>query len=240
LESLDGLSKTRKLSLNVLMFKLFEDEFRKGNIRSNPFYNLDYGTHNSKASFDIRLNEPMENVAKKLYHTVLEFPIKHRLILMMSIMLARRMGELHALKCSHVKKYENGEYYVLATKDITKTKIEEKYPLPREIIELLPWNIFDDEYKNEPLFSFCSSGIYGKWKELIKNADIQLNEGHKLTTHDNRYLFLSILSSHGLDSDLVDRCLSHNNTKNIKQIYLDVNYEKRKEIFETWWNFLRS
>ena len=240
LESIDDLSKTRKLSLNVLMFKIFEDEFRKGNIRSNPFYNLDYGTHNPKASFDIRLNEPMEEVAKKLYRAVLEFPSKHKLILMMSIMLARRMGELHALKCSHIKQYTNGEYYVLATKDITKTGIEEKYPLPQEVIELLPSDILNKEYENEALFPFCYSGIYGKWNQLLKDANIELNSGHKLTSHDNRYLFLSILSAHGIDSDLVDRCLSHNNVKNIKQIYLDVGYEKRKEIFETWWGFLRS
>jgi len=240
LESIDGLSKTRKLSLNVLMFKIFEDEFRKGNIRSNPFYNLDYGTHNSKASFDIRLNEPMEEVAKKLYRAALEFPSKHKLILLMSIMLARRMGELYALKCSHIKKYTNGEYYVLTTKDITKTGIEEKYPLPQEVIDLLPSDIFNAEYKNEPLFSFCYSGIYGKWNQLLKDANIELNSGHKLTSHDNRYLFLSILSAQGIDSDLVDRCLSHNNVKNIKQIYLDVSYDKRKKIFEAWWELLRS
>ena len=143
----------------------------------------------------------------------LNFSSSHRLILLISIMLARRIGEIYKLKCSHIKQYENGDYYVLATSDITKTSIEEKYPLPLEIVELLPSEVLNSEYANENLFSFSSSGVSLKWNKLVKDANIALNDGYTLTSHDNRYLFLSILSSRGIDSDLVDRCLSHNNTK---------------------------
>jgi hypothetical protein len=55
-----------------------------------------------------------------------------------------------------------------------------------------------------------------------------------------RHLFISILASLGIDTDVADRCLSHNNKKNIKQIYLDIPFEKRKKIFEKWWDFLRN
>ena len=105
---------------------------------------------------------------------------------------------------------------------------------------LLPENILDEEYQEEQLFKFAYSGMFLKQSQLIKKADIQLNKGHKITSHDNRYLFVSILVSLGVDSDLADRCLSHNNKKNIKQIYLDIPFSKRKDIFEKWWSFLRS
>lgn len=248
LASLDGNTKSFKLMLNVLMFKIFETEFRAGRIKSNPFYELDYGSHKPKDDFDTRFNEPMQTIAKKYYKTALEFNPSHRLLFLMSIMTARRIGELHQLKYSHINRYaeenEDGEstneWYVVATEDITKTGIKEKYPLPYEVVELLPENILDDEYRDEQLFKFAYSGMFLKQSKLIKDANIKLNDGYKITSHDNRYLFVSILVSLGIDSDLADRCLSHNNKKSIKQIYLDIPYTKRKEIFEKWWNFLRS
>jgi len=240
LKSLEGSSKTHKLNLNVLMFKIFETEFRNGNISINPFYDLDYGNHKKKATFDTRLNETKEDVAKKLFNTALEFDLSHRLLLTMSIMLARRIGELYKLRCSHIKRYSNGEWYILATPDITKTGVNEKYPLPIEVVKLLPDVVLDDEYANEPLFSFCYSGMFLKWHKLVKDADIQLNDGYKITPHDSRYFFISILTSLNVDSDVANRCLSHDNKKNIKQIYLDVDYATRKATFETWWSFLRS
>jgi integrase len=239
LESLGNNTKSFKLTLNVLMFKIFEDKFRSGKIKSNPFYQLDYGSHEPKASFDIRFNEPMETVARKLYHSAQTIQGTHKLLFIMSIMTVRRIGELHQLKFSHINRYSNGDWYVIATKDITKTGIEEKYPLPDEVVKLLPSHILEDAYKDEPLFSFCYSGMFKKFSVLVKKANLQLNKGHKFTPHDNRYLFISILASQGIDSDLADRCLSHNNKKDIKQIYLDVPFAKRKEVFEVWWNFLR-
>ena len=238
--SLDGNTKSFKLLLNVLMFQIFEDEFRAGKISTNPFYQLDYGTHKPKEDFDTRFNEPMETIAKKLFNTALDFSLSHRLLFMMSIMTVRRIGELFQLKYSHINQFSDGSWYVVATEDITKTGIIEKYPLSREVVELLPENILDSEYENEQLFRFAYSGMFLKQSQLIKKADIKLNKGHKLTTHDNRYLFISILASLGIDTDVADRCLSHNNKKNIKQIYLDIPFEKRKKIFEKWWDFLRN
>ena len=240
LGSLEDNTKSFKLILNVLMFKIFEDEFRARRIDTNPFYELDYGTHKPKEGFDTRLNEPMEDVAKKLYKTTLDFNLSHRLLFLMSIMVVRRIGELFQLKYSHINQYSDGSWYVIATEDITKTGIIEKYPLPKEVVELLPENILDSEYQNEQLFRFAYSGMFLKQSKLIKEADIKLNDGHKITSHDNRYLFISILASLGIDTDVADRCLSHNNKKHIKQIYLETPFENRKKIFEKWWEFLRT
>jgi len=241
LDSIEGHSKSHKLNLRVLMFQLFEKQFRDGKISTNPFYKLDYGENSGKPDFDTRLNEPMEDIAIKLYKTILELTGPHRLLFIFSIMMVRRIGEVHKLKFGHIKQDNNGEWYVLATPDITKTKISEKYPLPIEIIEMLPSEVLNEEYENENLFNFCYSGMFEKWNKMVEDADIKLNKGHSLTSHDNRNLFVSILSSSfGIDSDLADRCISHNEKGKTKHIYLNVPYQKRKEIFEIWWDFLRS
>lgn len=240
LNLIEGHSKSHKLNLRVLMYQLFEDYFRAGKISTNPFYKLDYGEDTGKANFDARLNEAMEDIAKKLYKTIFELTGPHRLLFLFSVMMVRRIGEVHKLKFGHIKKDNNGEWYVIATPDITKTKISEKYPLPIEIIDVLPLDILDEEYEDENLFSFCYSGIFQKWNEMAKNADIKLHKGHSFTSHDNRHLFLSILSSIGVNVDTADRCISHYQKDKTKDIYFQVPYPQRKEVFEIWWNFLRD
>jgi len=241
MKSLDGFRKEYKQNLQILMYRIFEKEFRKGKISHNPFYDLDYGTHRAKPDFDIRLNEPIEDVARKLYKTALEYDKKYRLVLLMSVMLVRRVGELHQLRLNNIKKFSNGDWYILATKDTTKTKMDEKYPLPNEIINLLPLDLLEvEEFKDAPLFDFSMSSILLNYKKLVKEAKIDINKGYSLTSHDNRKMFLSILSFSGTDSDLADRCLSHSGKGGMKQVYLDVPYRIRKEIFEDWWIFLRN
>ena len=239
MKSLEGYKKEYKQNLQILMFKIFELEMRKGNIKHNPFYDLNYGKHRDKEDFDVRLNEPIEIVAKKLYKAALEYNPKYRLFLVMTIMLARRVGEIHKLKAGNIKRYMDGDWYILAKEDITKTVINEKYPLPYEIVNLLPNNILKEEYENQKLFDFSEAGISFNWNKLVKQAKIDINKGYTLTSHDSRKLFLSILSFRGTDSDLADRCISHKK-RGMKGVYLDVPYSIRKEIFEDWWDFLRK
>lgn len=240
---LDGLSDTKKghkLNVHVLMYKIFDDLLRKRQIDINPFHGIDYGNHEGKPSLDIRLNEPSEMIAIKLFKASLEYKGPHKLLFLLSIMLARRIGEVHQLKFSHIKRFSTGEYYVLTTPDITKTGIEEKYPLPSEAIELLPDNILNPDYANEKLFPFAYSGIFLKYNVLVKNAKLQINDKHKITSHDNRHLFITILSQLGVLPDLADHCLSHYQQKTSKDIYLNSIYEARKSIFHKWWKFLRE
>jgi len=239
MKSLEGYRKEYKQNLQILMFRIFELELRKGNIRHNPFYELDYGKHSNKEDFDIRLNEPMEDAAIKLYQTAFEYNPKYRLFLLMTIMMARRVGEIHKLKAGNIKRYSDGSWYILATKDITKTNVNEKYPLPSEVVNLLPKEVLNQEYENEKLFSFSESSITFNWNLFVKQAKININKGYSLTSHDCRKLFLSILTAKGVDSDLADRCISHKK-RGMKGVYLDVSYRIRKEIFENWWDFLRN
>lgn len=240
MKPLSGYAKEYQQNVQILLLKIFDKELRAGNIRINPFYDIPYTKHKRKADFDTRLNEPkIDKVAKRLYATSLEYNPKYRLVLLMSIMLVRRVGELHKLKFKHIKKSDDGDWYILTTEEITKTEITEKYPLPPEIYEMFSNNIFDNENANKPLFDFSYGTIGRHWDKLVENAKIKINKGYKLTTHDNRKLFLSILAAQGVDINLADRCLSHQKS-GIMNVYLDVPYETRKKIFEDWWDVLRN
>ncbi len=240
MKSLKGYRKEYKQNLQILMYSIFEKEFRRGNIKHNPFYDLDYGKHRKKPSFDIRLNEPIEYVARKLYKAALKYTTKYRLVLLMSIMIARRIGEIHQLKLGNLRQFSDGHWYAIATRDITKTDIDEKYPLSVEIVNLLPLDLIAlDEYNDTPLFNFSMASILLNYKKLVIEAKIDINKGYSLTSHDNRKFFASILSHTGTDSDLADGCLSHSKA-GMKNVYLDIPYHIRKGIFEDWWAFLRT
>lgn len=239
MKSIEKFKKGYKLYLNVLMNPVFEKAFREGKIKNNPFYKLDYGKHTEKPSFDLRLNESMKDTAKKIYKGSKKFDKSYRLLFLFLIMLARRVGEIHKLQYSHIKKHSDGKFYIIATRNITKTRIDEKYPLPKEIVKLLPEDVLDKDKKEEKLFKFSRSRIYVQWEMLVVSSGIMINDSYKITPHDTRNLFISILTELGIDSELSDRCLSHNK-HDIKSRYLETPYETRLVVFKKWWKFLRN
>jgi len=239
LNNLEGQSKSHKTILRTLVYKLFEDSFRNGKVKTNPFFGLDYGVDKPVQELDDRFDISINKIAKKIYQASLDYDMSHRLLFLLSIMCARRIGELHELRFSHIYQNEKGQWYVRTTSDITKTGIEEKYPLPKEVIELLPENILDSDYEDERLFNFCFSGIFLKYTTMLKEAGLNYKGNQKLTPHDNRKLFVSILTSKGVDTALADRCLSHTK-KTVQNIYFRPSYKMRKKVFEKWWKFLRS
>jgi hypothetical protein len=143
------------------------------------------------------------------------------------------------LRYADIKKDSNGDYFVLAHPHITKTAIYEKYPLPSEVVVLLPDDILDSKLADKKIFNFHKNTIYLHYNKLIANSDMQFNNNFGITTHDHRNIFVSILVKNGFDSELADACLSHSNSK-IKNLYLEVGYEKRSEIFKEYWKILKS
>ncbi len=240
LKSIDHLSKGRKLFLHILMFHEFENRFRARKIDYNPFFDIDYGQDKTKPSLDIRLNESLESVIKKLYKTTLELKTNQKLLFLISIMCARRVGEIHQLKFKNIKKSKEGLYYVSAEPEITKTGIYEKYPIPKEVIKLLPLEVLEEEYEETPLFNFCRNTIYTHYPKLLRETKISFNNDYSLSTHDHRRIFISLMVKKGFDSDMLDQCLSHKNKQDIKDIYMEVGFEKRTEIFNKYWKLIRS
>ena len=74
---------------------------------------------------------------------------------------------------------------------------------------------------------------------MLKEAGLNYKGNQKLTPHDNRKLFVSILTSKGVDTSLADRCISHTK-KTVQNIYFRPSYKMRKKVFEKWWKFLRT
>ena len=239
LKNIEHLSNDRQGLLNVILYKEFETRFRSKEIDENPFYGIEFGKKSKKEKLDIRLNESLEQVAQKLYKNILDSNYKAKVLLLINLMCARRIGEIYDLTYNDIKEDDKGDFYILAHPHITKTSIYEKYPISSEIIELLPNDILDKCNSNKRLFDFHKNTIYLNYNKLIEKSRINFNNDFRITTHDSRNIFITLLVKQGYDSELVDACLSHSKS-DTKNIYLEVEYEKRKDIFEKYWKFLRA
>jgi integrase len=239
LKNIEHLSNDRQGLLKVILYNEFEVRFRNKEILENPLYSIEFGKKSKKEKLDIRLNESLEEVVQKLYKTIIESDYRTKLLLLINLMCARRIGEVYELTYGDIKKDDKGNFYILAHPHITKTSIYEKYPIPSEVIELLPDDIFNKGSVKKRLFDFHKNTIYLNYKKLIEKSKIDFNNDFKITTHDSRNIFITLLVKEGFDSELVDACLSHSKS-DTKNIYLEVEYEKRREIFEEYWKIIRS
>jgi len=233
------LSSDRQVILKVLLYNEFEKRFRKREIKENPLYDIDFGPKSKKVKLDIRLNEKLETVAQKLYANIIDSNYRTKLLLLINLMCARRIGEIHELLYQDIKIDDDGTYYVLAHPLITKTAIHERYPLPEEAIKLLPNDIHELKSREKRIFTFHKNTIYLNYNKLIEQSNIKFNSNFKITTHDSRNIFISLLVKKGFDSALADGCLSHG-IADSKGIYLDVGYEARYNLFDEYWEILRN
>lgn len=236
LKSISHLSNARQKLMNVLLYKEFEARFRKRQMEENYLYDVKFGKDEGKVKLDIRLNENLTNVARKLYQGIMKQEYKAKIALLLSIMCARRSGEILKVKYKDVKEDEDGTFFILVNKFQTKTGIDEKYIIPEEVIDLLPEDVFDESKKEEMLSKFHKNTIFLNYNKMIKKSDIKINDEYNLTSHDNRNLFISLMTERNYDYNMLDACLSHSNSNK----YHEVSFEKRSEIFREYWKILRN
>jgi len=162
MKNIEHLSSDRQGLLNVILYKEFETRFRNKEINENLLYGIEFGKKNKKEKLDIRVNESLEQVAQKLYKSLLKSNYRTKLILLINLMCARRIGEIYELTYADIKKDTNNNYFVLAHPHITKTGIHEKYLLPKEAVELLPEDIHEIKSAKLREIKFHKNTIYLK------------------------------------------------------------------------------
>lgn len=245
LTKLKDVSTTRRKMLRALLHDIFSYAHNTGAIRINPMYKLDYGKEKPIVEIDNVLDDKPLDVARKLYQAALTYNLcreksiqEYRLLFTLSVMTARRVGELHKLQYGDIK-FSGDEVFVIPRISTTKTNMQDKYILPREAVLLLPDDIQDEEQKDKQLFSMSTPAIFDNYNKLIEHIKIKTYNDFKITSHLNRKLMVTILVEQGVDSTIADRLLSHKESS-VKNIYLTISYEKRKEAFENYWSLLRS
>jgi integrase len=161
-----------------------------------------------------------------------------KFMFLVTLQNARRKGEVHKLKFSDI----DGNI-VNVRAETTKTKQPSKYILSPETMEVL--ELLRKERSNDNIFTFAlTRALEAFYYYVIRDGGLSkyIVKGKKFTLHDTRRLFIQILVGYyGLNSDLVDYCLSHSEgSRGIKGVYLDYTDDQVFEVYQTYFKILRG
>lgn len=196
-----------------------------------------------KPSLDRRLKmnglEAYIEYANNLYTASLSYKRKYtidtaatneelQLAFILSIMTARRTSEILQLRYEHIS---NG--IAKPPLEITKTGIEDDFPLPEEFLKRI------DLSKKGLIFPNIKMRTYhNNMRSLISSLNSLRENKFRLYGHDKRNLFSTIMSKITNRHDAADALLSHHSS--IKETYQAFDIEFKKAFFNVYWEVLRT
>jgi len=189
-----------------------------------------------------KTNTKYLNISKVLYNEALHYtpkrpknhddPREFQIAFLIAIMTARRRSEI--LKISYEDITEYGTVKTRA--DTTKTEVWEEYPLPEEVLDRL------QPQGKGPIVPHITEKRYSyHMKQLIEGLDLPIHTDMKITGHDTRNLFLTIMSKETKNPFLCDTAISHDQS-NYKMLltYYEPDISDFIELFEWYWDLLRG
>lgn len=233
-KDMKDLSSRRKLDVKNILKPIFEKAIKDELIKHSPLDDVKFEKAATKKEITYRVVTDLEDVVRELYKAIMELKnIEDKIIFLIALMTARRKGEIHNLEYSYIK----GDKVFVPT-SITKTSTVDEFPLPVEVINLLPQLKTYSNTEKGRLFTCNNQRPTLQFNKIIKNSNIEFTEDNTITLHDTRNLFSSIMSPRTNNPPLVDRCLSHSQA-NIMTRYMSFSYPSRKAVFEEYWEIIR-
>ena len=216
---------------------------------------LDIRVKQNKVKITDRLKGDLKDAAKAIYNEIMNVKIdkkkklwllhfQTKTALLLTFMVSRRRGEVNKLRWYHI---DEEDKIIYADETITKTDIKESYPIPNEVMELIKElkKIKGEVSENDLIFDLMGDHnqtyMFNKIvKDLIKKGKIKYKfKDTKITLHNIRDIFVTIMAKETNNPYLADRCLSHIR-KDVMGTYLDISDEERYKVFYRYWEILRG
>ena len=235
-----GLASSTIKKVRTILFPIFEEAYNNEVIPRNTIKSVQMGVHGTKPKLTDRIEEPLTSAIRKIYKTALKEEYDYNIFFLISIMCARRFGEIAKLKYEDIR---DGAVHVRASttktyKDVHPDMVVETYPLPKEVLDII-------QTGSGRLFQHWHRTYMDRYKTMIDdNANLKLRplaKDYPIRSHDNRNFIQSLLSKkYGIDY-VGAACLSHREEKsNINARYTSMEYEDKLELYETYWAILRE
>ncbi len=172
-----------------------------------------------------------EKNLERVYET--EIPDREfQLVFLIVTMTGRRRGEVLAIRYEDITSYGT----VKTSIETTKESVWEEYPLPQEVIDLL-----EPEGKGRIVPNITVSSYAKYIRKFIAKLDLPIHNDAKMTGHDSRNLFLTIMSKETKNPFLCDSALSHSDKKyEMLRTYYEPDISDYRELFEHYWDLLRG
>lgn len=190
-------------------------------------------------------NKEMLNIMRKIYQEITKFDKQHltptgkprresgeyisKIFFFTSLMTARRISELQRVTRKMIN-FDTSTVFI--PPEMTKNKKPDSYVLPPEAMEIIQTK--DDEYPIKVSYGTSNR----QWRKIKKAIGMENTE---LRHYDFRHLFVSIMTEY-YDRHTLGLCISHSSGDDVKanEHYFSITFEKKKEIFEKYWELLRA
>jgi len=226
--------------LKKLLYEIFEKATTAKVISKNITNDLKRYKSNSNKNIDQRTSEDPLRIIAKIYNAIPEYQVhcksqeqEIKMYLYFVLLTSRRVSEVLKLKKEDVVLEE---MRIISSPSITKTNIEDHFPLPRECLNYI------ENIEDGLLFpTLKRSSLHAIFKRLLNLTDIKfLKVKRSLSLHDTRRLLMSVMVTNlKIDSTLADTCISHA-LEGTKRYYLSFSYKDREEAFKKYWDLIRE
>ena len=235
-----GLASSTIKKVRTILFPIFEEAYNNEIIPRNTIKSVQMGMHGTKPKLTDRIDEPLTTAIRKIYKTALKEEYDYNIFFLISIMCARRFGEIAELKYEDIR---DGTVHVRASttktyKHLHAEMIVETYPLPEEVLSLI-------QTSTGRLFQHWHRTYMDRYATMMKekvNLKLRpLAKDFPIRSHDNRNFLQSLLSKKYRIDYVGAACLSHREEKsNINARHTSMEYEDKLELYETYWAILRE
>ncbi len=233
--TLSTLSDRSKQTLKVILNPIFKKAIKQRKLLDNPLDEIKFVKPKPKNELPYRVRNDSKEIVKILYREINKILNKElRAIFLIGLMTARRRGEILGLRYKDIKNHK-----VFVSESITKTRIVDEFPLPDEVVQIISKFPSDREHIFTTKPDRVSRQFSKMVKQLTKQDKLDITEGSKLTFHDTRNLFATVMGSKTNNPLLVDSFLSHSQ-QSIMARYMSFSYESRKKVFEEYWDIIRG
>jgi hypothetical protein len=134
-----GLSPNTIKKPKIILSPVFKEAFADEVTHRNILEPIKFGEDRPKPPLVDRVNEPLLNAIRKIYHLALKEEEDYNAVFLTSIMCARRLGEILEINYEDII---DGVVHVRASTTKTYKKLHpnavaEKFPLPKEVLDII-------------------------------------------------------------------------------------------------------
>ena len=218
----------------------FKDAINRKEIYFNPCTILEHEQEDKKQKLEDRSPLSHLEIAQNLY---IAFKTHHaryshqrdelNMFFLLLLLSGHRQNEVLQIRREHCYLEEG---FIISPKEITKTRIDYKFPIPEELKDWIA-----SKHKGELLFpNMKLHSIYFQFQNILKYTPIRTFENKKISPHDMRSLMLNLMITKcGIDKTIADVCLEHKQPSVIEH-YLNISFEDKSSAFYKYWDLIRD
>lgn len=223
----EGLKPSTIRQYFAILKRVFASAAELGLITVNPMASMKFSDHIQKRILP-KFGKLQVQDAERITSLIMEQPEQPRMLLLMMLLFATRIGETRQLRWKHID-FDGRQ--IIIPESLTKTGVTHVIPLTDISTKLL--QEYQEQHHGEYLF-----GRRAPWSESTADKVIRTASKGKFSAHDLRKMARSVWAEIGVDYWVAERLLNHK-PKGLDLVYIQADSSKvKRAALEKYHNWL--